>query len=51
MIQNGTDQIKKRVVYIAQFPENAFLSFFKSFAGKLASQTLTFIRQNMTSED
>ena len=51
VVKNGTDEIKKGVVYIAQFPENVFCLFFKSFGGKLASQTLTFIRQNMTSED
>ena len=40
VVQNGTDEIKKGIVYIAQFPENAFLSFFQEFFGKVSKSNV-----------
>ena len=40
VIQNRTDEIKKGIAYIAQFPENAFLSFFQEFFGKVSKSNV-----------
>ena len=41
VVQNGTDEIKKGIVYIAQIPENAFLSFFfQEFCGKVSKSNV-----------
>ena len=40
VVQNGTDEIKKGIVYIAKFPENAFLSFFQEFWGKVSKSNV-----------
>ena len=40
VVQNGTDEIKKGIVKIAQIPENAFLCFFQEFCRKVSKSNV-----------